>query len=485
MRHRRVFTLAMKPLRSSVFSLLIGLQFLAPCGCGRRASEVTADGRVVVHYWEKWTGFENDAMQAVVDDFNRSQNRIVVKMLSVGETERKLMLATAGGDPPDVAGVWASTITGFSEKGALTPLDKLAKEAGIKAEDYIPVYWKQCRHHDFLWALPSTPWSAALHWNKKLFREAGLDPEHPPQSLDELEKMSERLTIVEIKRGGKLVRIRYPDLTDQEKSAKDFKLVQVGHDPQQPGWWMPIWVYWFGGRLWDGERRITANDPGNIQAFEWFREQSEKYGVDNRRGFGASFGNFNSPQNPFLTGQVAMTFQGVWMYNFIDKYAPQLEWGAAPFPAKDARKYPLVTLAESDVLVIPKGARYVKEAFEFIRYVNTQGPMEKLCLGQRKFSPLVKVSDGFIQNHPNRYIRTFIELANSPNAHYMPRLSVWTEYNDEMNVAVDQVTALTTTPQAALDLVQQRMQWRLDRVMRRWDAVEDERLKEWGSYDSR
>ena len=114
--------------------------------------------------------------------------------------------------------------------------------------------------------------------------------------------MSERLTIVEIKRDGKLVRIRYPELTDQEKSAKDFKLVQVGHDPQQPGWWMPIWVYWFGGRLWDGERRITANDPGNIQAFEWFRRQSEKYGVDNRRGFGASFGNFNSPQNPFSDG---------------------------------------------------------------------------------------------------------------------------------------------------------------------------------------
>jgi hypothetical protein len=44
---------------------------------------------------------------------------------------------------------------------------------------------------------------------------------------------------------------------------------------------------------------------------------------------------------------------------------------------------------------------------------------------------------------------------------------------------------LTTAPRAALDLVQQRMQWRLDRVMRRWDAVKEERLKEWGSYDAR
>ena len=28
-----------------------------------------------------------------------------------------------------------------------------------------------------------------------------------------------------------------------------------------------------------------------------------------------------------------MELQGVWMYNFINKYNPQLEWGAAPFPA--------------------------------------------------------------------------------------------------------------------------------------------------------
>jgi len=244
-------------------------------------------------------------MQAVVDDYNHSQNRVFVKKLTgLGEIERKLMRATAGGDPPDIAGIWPATIHGFYEKGALTPLDKFIKEAGIQREDYIPVYWNLCSYHGFQWALPSTPTSLALHWNKKLFREAGLDPNRPPQSLDELERMSERLTIVEIKRGGKIVRVHYPDLTADEKKAKDFKLVQVGHDPQQPGWWMPMWVFWFGGKLWDGQRHITANSPEFIQTFQWLREQSEKYGVDNRRGFGASFGNFQSPQNPFFSDQI-------------------------------------------------------------------------------------------------------------------------------------------------------------------------------------
>jgi ABC-type glycerol-3-phosphate transport system substrate-binding protein len=455
------------------------------CGCSQGAADRTENGRIIVSYWEKWSGFEGDAMQAVVDDFNASQNRILVQKLAVGEIDRKVMLATAGKVPPDVAGVYVGTIPSFSEKGALTPLNRMIEEAGIKREDYIPVYWDLCTHHGFMWALPSTPTTIALHWNKKLFREAGLDPDRPPQSLDELEEMSDKLTIVEIKRGDKTVRVRFPELTDAEKHAKDFKLVQIGHDPQQPGWWMPMWVYWFGGKLWDGKEKITANSPENMEMMTWLRRQAEKFGVDNRRGFGASFGNFQSPQNPFLAGQIAMTLQGVWMYNFIDKYAPQMEWAAAPFPAKNPKTSPQVTLADADVLAIPKGARHPQEAFEFIRYVNSQGPMEKLCLGQRKFSPLAKVSDGFIKNHPNPYIRTFIDLAKSPGAQSAPRLSVWGEYNDEMNVAVDRVTSLDATPQEALDQVQQRMQWKLDRVLRRWDAVKVARTKEWSEYDAR
>lgn len=64
------------------------------------------DGRIHITYWEKWTGAEAAAMQASVDAFNQSQDRIFVEFLSVGGgIDRKVLLATAGGDPPDIAGV--------------------------------------------------------------------------------------------------------------------------------------------------------------------------------------------------------------------------------------------------------------------------------------------------------------------------------------------------------------------------------------------
>jgi len=472
MRIRRFFEYTFSGL------LAVAIAILAT-GCLKPPNDKTEDGRTIVTYWEKWTGFEGDAMQAIVDDFNKSQDKIFVQKLTVSDIDRKIMLATAGGNPPDIAGLWTHTIPVYAEKNALTPLDKLCETSGISSNDYTPIFWNLCKYRGFVWALPSTPASVALHWNKKMFRDAGLNPNRPPRTLEELDKMGEQITLVEVIRDGKRKRIRFPKLTKEERENYDFNIIKLGFIPSEPGWWNAVWGYWFGADLWDGKSKITATSPENIEAFTWFQSYTKKYGRDNLRQFGASFGNFSSPQNPFLASQVAMVIQGVWMYNFISKYAPHLEWGAAPFPSKDPEKLPLVTLCESDVLVIPKGARHVQEAFEFIKYVQTQPAMEKLNLGQRKFSPLAKTSRDFIKNHPNPHIEVFIELSKSPNARAVPRMPVYNEFIDEMNVACDRILNLLATPEEALKDVENRVQWKLDRVIRRWDMVKKKRMKEW------
>ena len=72
---------------------------LLASGCrGERAN----DGKIHVTYWEKWVSFEGVAMQQVVDAFNRSQDRIVVDYYPVSQVDQKTLVATAGGDPPDV-----------------------------------------------------------------------------------------------------------------------------------------------------------------------------------------------------------------------------------------------------------------------------------------------------------------------------------------------------------------------------------------------
>jgi multiple sugar transport system substrate-binding protein len=243
---------------------------------------------------------------------------------------------------------------------------------------------------------------------------------------------------------------------------------RAGFFPSEPGWWNWGWGLAFGGRLWDGKGRLTANDPENVKALEWIRRFSIKYGASELQSFKSGFGNFSSPQNAFISQKVAMELQGVWMHNFIEKFAKDLEWGAAPFPyPKDRPDMANSTFVDNDILVIPKGARHPDEAFEFIAYVMSQPAMEKLCLGQRKQSALAKVSDAFWKEHPNPYIKLFADLAHSKNTLTPPPLGIWSEYESELNNAYQEVALLKKTPQEALDAVQARMGPKAEQYLKR------------------
>jgi len=434
--------------RARLILMLAAVAFVVSAlGLWGRMPGDQGEGRVVVTYWEKWTGFEGDAMRATVDAFNASQDRIFVKLLTVSQVDRKVLLATAGNDPPDVAGLWSAQTDVYSDKGALLPLDDFCAEAGIGASNYIPVYWGLVRHRGHTWGLPSTPASTALHWNKRLFREAGLDPDRPPRTMDDLAEYSERLT----------------------KRDENGNIKQIGFLPAEPGWWNWGWGYFFGGRLFDGKDQITCASPENIRAFEWVQSYARKYGVQSLQTFQSGFGNFSSPHNPFISGSVAMEIQGVWMHNFISMLAPDLEWGAAPFPyPSDRPDLANTTIVDEDILCIPTTAKHPREAFEFIRFVNSRPGMELLCMGQRKQTPLREVSPEFLAEHPNPYIELFIDLAKSPNAQVGPRIGLWQEYQAELGAAFDDVWLMRKSPEEALTAVQDRMQAKLDREIEQW-----------------
>jgi ABC-type glycerol-3-phosphate transport system substrate-binding protein len=217
--------------------------------------------------------------------------------------------------------------------------------------------------------------------------------------------------------------------------------------------------------LLEGEK-ITAASPENVRAYRWVASYSKKIGVDAIKRFRSGFGDFGTAENPFLSSRLAMQIQGVWMYNFIKKFADGMPWGAAPFPAPSDRPDLRGTAnAEADNLVIPAASKHPEEAWEFIKYVQSQPVMEKLCLGQRKHSPLQQVSDEFWAKHPNPHIRLFAELGSLPHAWAAPKTGVWNEYNRELNAVANRIQSLDVTPEAGLRQVQDTLQRSLDREL--------------------
>lgn len=401
------------------------------------------DGKVHVTYWEKWTKIEFEAIKKVVDDFNASQDRIHVDLLSVSGIHNKTLMATAAGVPPDVAGLFGPNVAQYFHDRAVIPLDEMAAEAGLTRDDYIPIYWDICTFEGTLYALPATPASTALHYNTRLFKDAGLT--RPPETIEEMDAYAARLT----------------------KTDRDGSIVQSGFMHNEPGWWNWGWGFVFGGELWDGVSKITCDSPENVRAFEWIQSYAKKYGSGKLQSFRSGFGAFASPQNAFMSEKVAMVLQGGWMGNFIDQYKPDLQWAAAPFPyPADRPDLKGRTFADLDILVIPRGAKHPKEAFEFIKYVQSQKGMETLCLGQTKHSPLAKSSPDFYAKHPNPYIRLFTDLPKNAVVVSPPKIAIWPEYSSELRNAFDQVFIEGRDPQEALTNVKNRMQPALDRYLR-------------------
>jgi multiple sugar transport system substrate-binding protein len=450
-------------------ALLLSVALATLTGCTATAKKQAPRH---ITYWEKWTGFEGEAMDAVIDDFNAKEVAkakaysnyapIEVDKVTISDVEQKLLIAIAGGTPPDLAGNYSFYVAAYADNGALTDLGPMLKEAGFDRNRYIPHYMELGEYRGKTWAVPIVPASIALLTNKRLFKEAGLDPEKPPTTIEELDAYAEKLTKWEVTlpSGEKEVRTGYlPDVPDSQK-----RLIQAGFLPGEPGWWAYGWGYFFGGRLLRGADKITAAEPANIRGFEWMASYSKKLGVGVTKRFRSGFGNSSSPQSAFLSGKVAMVLQGVWMHNFVEKYAPGLQWAAAPFPyPQDHPELAGTTSADADVLMIPKDSPHPAEAFEFVKFMTSQPVLEKLCLAQQKFTPLKDVSDEFWHGHPNPYIRLFRDLGMSKNAFSIPQMGIWNEYHRELGNAVDLIQSLSETPAVALGNVQAKMQAALDR----------------------
>lgn len=392
--------------------------------------------RVTVLYWEKWTGSEGEEMRKVVDTYNASQHHIFVKYLSISNVDQKTLLATAGGNPPDIAGIWGNLVGQFVDAKALMDLTPMATDAGLTKEHYILGYWNMLNFDGRLYALPSTPATVAMHVNAELVPKENATPETFPQTFEGLDELTKRIS----------------------KKNKDGSLKLAGFVPGEPGWWHWAWGYFYGGHVWDGEK-FTLNSKENIAAFDWIAGYGKLFGNQSLQNFQSGFGNFSSSQDAFMVGKVASEIHGVYKANYIHLFNPKMKWFALPFPHPKYRPdLAGRTILDQDVYVIPRGAKHPKEAMEFLAYMQSQPVMERICMAHGKNSPLAKVSENFLTTHPNPFIRLFDQLAHSPQAFPPPKTGLFPQLNSEMGNAFTEVSAGRKTAKEALDDAQTRME---------------------------
>jgi len=296
---------------------------------GPRPKMSAPQGRVRIQYWDKWTGLEAEQAQEIVDAFNKTVGKekgIWVDFTSMSQIDRKTLIATAAGVPPDVAGLWDVQVLQFAAMGALEPLDSYAREYGLTRDHYKRVFYDGCEYHGTLYGIPSTVYSTALIWNKELFRQkaaqlqaAGLDPNRAPRTLEELDKYAAAIDTWVTRDGRKHLAVAgyIPLLPD---------MANVNN----------LTAYWFNAQIANADgTKVLLTEPEMFAAYNWVRGYSERLGkpalAEFRSGFSSGdTGLFDTPQNPFLVGWIAMEPQGAWVSAFIEKYKPSMDRAHLP-----------------------------------------------------------------------------------------------------------------------------------------------------------
>lgn len=133
-------------------------------------------------------------------EFTRENPDIVLNPVFAGnssETMTKTISALQGGTPPDFAILPNPELYSLLSMDAVIPLDDLiAKDGGDEyINDFIPAFMKNSYKDGKVYSIPFQRSTIIMYYNKDQFREAGLDPDHFPETWEELRAAAEKLTV--------------------------------------------------------------------------------------------------------------------------------------------------------------------------------------------------------------------------------------------------------------------------------------------------
>ncbi|WKK24728.1 extracellular solute-binding protein [Streptomyces olivoreticuli] len=172
--------------------LLASALSLTACGSGGGsdggAADGKAEGNITFQTWNLRSNFK-DYFEGLVGEFEKQNPGVKVKWLDqpADNYAEKLSADAGGGTLPDVVNVSPDLSYPLAKAGILLNLDREKAAAKFK-DEYTPEAWQGNAlpgldgSYAFPWYLNTGP----LFYNKALFRQAGLDPEKPPKSYDEL-----------------------------------------------------------------------------------------------------------------------------------------------------------------------------------------------------------------------------------------------------------------------------------------------------------
>lgn len=327
----------------------------APISTNGLAKKPAPGRKTNIEFYSLWGGPTGQGLVNLAKKYESIQSEVGVRITYAPATgigvQQKLQVAIASGDPPDVAQIVPYETPQWADLGLMTDLTHYLKRDGLSEKDFIKPAWHDMNYKGKVWQLQ---WDAdpnfPFFWNKQLFEKSGLDPEKPPQTIDEVDEYSKKI----LKRSGGNV-------------------TQIGMIPWQTYGFansMFTWGFAFGGRFWDPEKqRVTADDEYVVKALEWMTKYAKNVG-------GADKVTVAPPSlqlNPFATGNIGMSPMVATDFLNIRAAKKDLKIGAGliPYAPPGAKKPGVGAWVGGWAVFIPNGSKKKDAAWDFIKWMST------------------------------------------------------------------------------------------------------------------
>ena len=199
-------------------------------------------------------------------DFNKDHpdlNVIPVYSGTYQETIVKVLTAHKAGKPPTAAILLSTDTFTLADEDAIVPIDNFVKTEADQAwmKSFFPAFMLNGQFANKTWGVPFQRSTVVLYWNKDLFKQAGLDPNTPPQTWADTISMGQKLT----------------------KKDASGNVTQWGI--QVPSSGFPYWLFQGFSTQNDGilanaqGNLVKYDDPNVVAALQYWVDLSKKYGI--------------------------------------------------------------------------------------------------------------------------------------------------------------------------------------------------------------
>jgi sn-glycerol 3-phosphate transport system substrate-binding protein len=160
--------------------------------------KAAAKGPVELTFWHTMTRKNQDALVLLTNRFNTSQKQVKVKLLNNndGDDQHEKYVATLRTDKgglPDLVQEQEFFLQQDVDTQSMLPVQACMDKAKVDTADYVARALNYYKIDGVQWGMPFAVSEPILLYSRSSFKKAGLDPDKPPTTFDELRSASQAL----------------------------------------------------------------------------------------------------------------------------------------------------------------------------------------------------------------------------------------------------------------------------------------------------